>query len=108
MSGMENITKKADLLFRKLKTLLFLLLGDKMKDRKEHYRDLRMAMKRARIPMSYEMYISNAIFYSAITGIIGAFLGLILAYIVTMVVKLPDKLTHLTFSPSTAWLIQYR
>jgi len=108
MSGMENITKKADLLFRKLKTLPFVLLGDKMKERKEHYRDLRMAMKRARIPMSYEMYISNAIFYSAITGIIGAFLGLILAYIVTTLVKLPDRLTHLTFSPSTAWLLQYR
>lgn len=108
MSGMENITKKVELLFRKLQTLPFFLLGDKMKEHKEQYRDLRMAMRRARIPMSYEMYISNAIFYSAITGIIGAFLGLILAYIVTMVVKLPDKLTHLTFSPSTAWLLQYR
>ncbi|MCZ7401995.1 MAG: type II secretion system F family protein, partial [Candidatus Methanoperedens sp.] len=105
---MENITKKADLLFRNLKTLPFVLLGDKMKERKEDYQDLRLAMKKARIPMSYEMYISNAIFYSTIIGLIGAFLGLILAYIVTMVVKLPDKLTHLTFSPSTAWLLQYR
>lgn len=105
---MENITHKADLLFRKLKTLPFVLLGDKMKERKERYQDLSTSMKKARIPMSYEMYISNAIFYSTIIGIIGAFLGLILAYIVTMVVKLPDKLTHLTFSPSTAWLIQYR
>ena len=72
---MENITKKADLLFKKLKTLPLVLLGEKMKERKEDYRDLRMAMKRARIPMSYEMYISNAIFYSAIISLIGAFLG---------------------------------
>lgn len=105
---MENINNKVDLLFRKLKTLPFVLLGDKMKERKEHYRDLRMSMKKARIPMSYEMYISNAIFYSTIIGLIGAFLGLIVAYIVTTVVKLPDRLTHLTFSPSTAWLLQYR
>jgi flagellar protein FlaJ len=105
---MENITHKADLLFRKLKTLPFVLLGDKMKERKERYQDLSTSMKKARIPMSYEMYISNAIFYSTIIGVIGAFLGLILAYIVTTVIKLPDKLTHLTFSPSTAWLIQYR
>lgn len=105
---MENITIKADLLFRKLKTLPFVLLGDKMKERKERYRDLRMSLKKARIPMSYEMYISNAIFYSTIIGIIGAFFGLILAYIITTVVKLPDRLTHLTFSPSTAWLLQYR
>lgn len=108
MNGMENITGKVDLLLRKLKTLPFVLLGDKMKERKEHYRDLRMAMKRARIPMSYEMYISNAIFYSTIIGLIGAFLGLILAYIVTTIVKLPEKITHLTFSPSTAWLLEYR
>jgi len=105
---MENISKKADLFFRKLKSLPFVLLGDKMKERKEQYRDLRMSMKRARIPMSYEMYISNAIFYSTITGLIGAILGLILAYIVTTVAKLPDRLTHLTFSPSTAWLLEYR
>jgi flagellar protein FlaJ len=108
MSGMETITQKAELLFRKLKTLPMVLLGEKMKERKEQYRNLRMAMKRARIAMSYEMYISNAIFYSVITGLIGAFLGLIVAYIVTTVIKLPDKLTHLTFSPSTAWLIGYR
>lgn len=105
---METITQKAELLFRKLKTLPMVLLGEKMKERKEQYRNLRMAMKRARIAMSYEMYISNAIFYSVITGLIGAFLGLIVAYIVTTVIKLPDKLTHLTFSPSTAWLIGYR
>ncbi len=105
---MENITKKVELLFRKLKTLPFVLLGEKMKARKEQYRDLRTSMKKARIPMSYEMYISNAIFYSTIIGVIGAFFGLILAYIVTTVVKLPDRLTHLTFSPSTTWLLQYR
>ncbi|MCX9085720.1 MAG: type II secretion system F family protein [Candidatus Methanoperedens sp.] len=105
---MENKTIKTDLLFRKLKNLPFILLGDKMKERKEKYRDLRMAMKKARIPMSYEMYISNAIFYSTIIGIIGALLGLIVAYIITTVVKLPDRLTHMTFTPSTAWILQYR
>jgi flagellar protein FlaJ len=108
MSGMEDINKKADLIFRKLKSLPFVLLGERMKEHKDKYRDLRMSMKRARIPLSYEMYISNAIFYSTIIGLIGAFMGLIMAYIVVKVVGLPDRLTHLTFSPSTAWLLQYR
>ncbi|MCZ7357845.1 MAG: type II secretion system F family protein [Candidatus Methanoperedens sp.] len=79
-----------------------------MKQHKGGYRDLRNSMRQARIPMSYEMYISNALFYSALAGFIGAFVGLIMAYIVVTVVKLPDRLTHLTFSPSSAWLIQYR
>lgn len=105
---MDNFSKKAELLYRKLKTLPFVLLGEKMKQHKDQYRDLRTSMKRARIPMSYEMYISNAIFYSTIVGLIGAFFGLIVAYIVLTVIKLPDKITHLTFSPQNAWLLEYR
>ncbi|VVB89328.1 Type II secretion system (T2SS), protein F [uncultured archaeon] len=97
-----------ELFFQKLKALPFVLLGERMKHSKDKYRDLRQAMRQARIPMSYEMYISNAMFYSALAGLVGAFIGLIMAYIVTRVVKLPDRLTHLTFSPSSAWLLQYR
>ncbi len=108
MRGMEKITVNADLLIRKLKILPFFLMGERMKKHRDEYQDLRLAMKRARIPMSYEMYISNAIFYSTIVALIGAFIGLIISYIVLKFVKLPSRLTHLTFTPSTEWLIQYR
>jgi len=33
---------------------------------------------------------------------------LIIAYIIVAIVGLPDKITHLTFSQSTAWLLQYK
>lgn len=105
---MANANKKVELFFKKLKTLPFILLGEKMKTRKDKFRDLRMAMRQARIPMSYEMYLSNAVFYSVLAGIMGAFLGLVLAYIVISVVGLPERLTHLTFTPATAWLIKYK
>jgi flagellar protein FlaJ len=105
---MSAMASKVELYYYKFKTLPFVLLGDKMKEQKEKFRNLRQAMRQGRIPMSYEMYISNAIFYSVLAGIIGAFLGLITTYILFMFVKLPERLTHLTFSPKTAWLIQYR
>ncbi len=110
MMGMaeNSLNRSLELFFLKLKRLPFVLLGEKMKSRMEKFHDLRMAMRQARIPMSYEMYLSNAMFYSVITGLAGAFLGLIIAYIVVSVVGLPDRLTHMTFSPSTAWLLKYR
>ncbi|MFH1322221.1 MAG: type II secretion system F family protein [Methanobacteriota archaeon] len=97
-----------DLFFRKLKRLPFVLLGDKIKARQEKFYDLRIALRQARVPMSYEMYISNAMFYSLIAGLIGAVIGLVMAYIIVSVVGLPPTLTHLTFTESTAWLLQFR
>lgn len=97
-----------DLFFRKLKRLPFVLLGDKIKARQEKFIGLRTALRQARIPMSYEMYISNAMFYSVISGIIGAIIGSLVAYIIVSVVGLPPAITHLTFTESTAWLLKYR
>jgi flagellar protein FlaJ len=105
---MSVMAKKVELYFQKLKTLPFVLLGDRMKARKDRFRDLRIALRQARIPVSYEMYLSNAVFYSVLAGIAGALIGMILAYIVVSLAKLPERLTRLTFSPSTAWLLQYR
>ncbi|MGB8218412.1 MAG: type II secretion system F family protein [Candidatus Methanoperedens sp.] len=102
------MASKIEFYFQKLKTLPFALLGEKMKERKDQFRDLRMAMRQARIPMSYELYISNSMFYSVLAGIAGAFLGLITTYILLTFVRLPERLTRLTFTPQTAWLIQYR
>src|SRR3970040_2707972 len=102
---MRAMTKKIELFLLKLKTLPFVLLGDRIKARKDQFRDLRMALRQARIPMSYEMYVSNAVFYSVLAGLAGAIIGLVLAYIVVSVVGLPAQITHLKFSASTAWLL---
>ncbi len=102
------IFNKFELIFLKLKRLPFVLLGEKIKAQTEKFHDLRTAMRQARIPMSYEMYISNALFYSVIAGLLGAFFGLLMAYVVVSVVGLPERLTHLTFSPSTEWMLKYR
>ncbi len=105
---MRAMAKKIELFLLKLKTLPFVLLGDRIKARKDQFRDLRTALRQARIPMSYEMYFSNAVFYSVLAGLVGGIIGLILAYIVVSVVGLPPQITHLKFSASTAWLLQYK
>ncbi|MCX9013718.1 MAG: type II secretion system F family protein [Candidatus Methanoperedens sp.] len=103
-----NFNYLVELFFRKLKATPYLLLGKRIRERKEQYRSLRMALKQARIPISYEMYLSNALFYSGVIGIIGGIFGAILAYIVVSIVGLPERLTHLTFSPDYAWILQFR
>lgn len=105
---MRAMAKKVESFFLKLKTLPFVLLGDRIKAKKEEFHNLRMAMRQARIPMSYEMYLSSAVFYSVLAGLVGAILGLIAAYIVVQKVGLPAQITHLKFTQSTAWLLQYK
>lgn len=91
-----------------LKKIPFVILGDQIQEKKGSYANLQMQLKQARIPMSYEMYISNAIFYSLLCGIAGAILGLLVAYAVVSVIGLPGQLTQLTFTSSTAWLLQFK
>ena len=86
----------------------FVVFGDRIKAQREQYHDLRVKLQQARIPISYEMYVSNSLFYSTIAGITGAIIGLILSYIVIEVIGLPEKITKLTFSEQTAWLIDYK
>ncbi len=99
---------KIDSFLLKLKTIPFVLLGDRIKARKDQFHNLRLALRQARIPMSYEIYISNAVFYSVLAGLAGAIIGLTLAYFVVSIVGLPPQITNLKFTPSTAWLIQYK
>lgn len=91
-----------------LKKIPFVVLGDKIQKKKDSYANLQMQLKQARIPMSYEMYISNAIFYSLLCGIAGAILGSFAAYTVISLVGLPEHITQLTFSSSTVWLLQFK
>jgi flagellar protein FlaJ len=100
--------KRAGVYFKVIKKVPFVLLGTKIKARKQNYVNLQKQLNQARIPVSHEMYISNAIFYSVLAGILGAFLGLLLTYVITELVGLPDNLTKLTFSPSVAFLLSYK
>jgi len=86
----------------------FVVLGDRIRAQAAQYQDLRVKLQQARIPISYEMYVSSSLFYSAVAGIIGAILGLVISFVVIKFVGLPDKITKLTFSESTAWLIDYK
>jgi len=86
----------------------FVVLGDRIRAQAAQYHALRVKLQQARIPVSYEMYVSSSLFYSAVAGIIGAILGLIISFVVIEVIGLPDKITKLTFSESTAWLIDYK
>lgn len=91
-----------------LKKIPFVIFGEKIKEKKESYTNLQMQLKQARIPMSYEMYISNAIFYSVLCVIAGAILGLLVAYTIISVIGLPEQITQLTFTSSTAWLLEFK
>lgn len=94
--------------FTIFKKIPFALLGDRIQARKEKYANLQVQLFQARVPLSYEMYVSNAIFYSVFCCLIGLILGLILSYIVVSVVGLPDSITKLEFSQSTAWVLQFK
>ena len=86
----------------------FVVLGDRIRAQAAQYHSLRVKLQQARIPVSYEMYVSSSLFYAIVAGFIGAILGLIISFVAIEVIGLPDKLTKLTFSESTVWLIDYK
>jgi Archaeal flagella assembly protein J len=104
----DHYTKKTTVYINILKRIPFVLIGDRIKAKKENYQNLQKQLNQARIPISHEMYISNAIFYSIIAGIVGALVGLFLTYTVIVLVGLPDQLTNITFSPRMAALLEYK
>jgi len=101
-------SKKVKFLLHKLKMTPFIILGDKMKEREEQYYTLKKELKQARMAMSYEMYLSSIIFYSVLAGLVGALLGLIVAFLVIVVIGLPDQITNLTFSKEMAWILDFK
>lgn len=107
-AGQKSTGSQTESQLRKLKMLPYVLLGDWMKERRDKYQNLRLQLRRARIPLSFEMYISNSIFYSLLSGIVGAILGLLSAYIIINVVQLPERLTKLTFGPEWVWLLDFK
>lgn len=102
------MASKYEILLNRLRLLPFVLLGDRIKEGKSSFENLRKSMRQARIPISYEMYLSNSLFFSTLAGLAGALIGLVLAYVVVKIVGLPSQITKLTFDPSTAWLLQYK
>lgn len=100
--------KKAAFYVSILKKIPFALLGDRIKEKRESYENLQRQLNQARIPISHEMYISNAIFYSIAASIAGAVLGLFITYTVIILVGLPQQITKMRFSPALAPLLQFK
>ncbi len=107
-SSSDKFAKQFHQWLRLFMMVPFVVLGDHIKAHSEQYQDLRTKLQQARMPISYEMYISSSIFYSVLAGIIGAILGLIFSFIAITVIGLPETITKLTFSESTAWLLDYK
>ena len=107
-SAFDKFTKQFHQRLRLFMMIPFVVLGDHIKTHSEQYRDLQTKLQQARIPISYELYISSSIFYAVLAGILGALIGLIFSFVVITFVKLPEQITKLTFSESTAWLLDYK
>lgn len=100
--------EKATTYFNILKKMPFALLGDYVQERKDKYENLQLQLFQARIPLSYDVYVSNAIFYSLLSCVFGLIIGILIAYISIYVVGLPESMTKLEFSYSNAWILQFR
>ena len=104
----DKFVKRVTRLLRLFMMVPFIALGDRFKAQSAKYNDLRTQLQQARIPISYEMYLSNSMFYSIAAGLAGAILGLIASFIAVVVIGLPDQITKLTFSERTAWLLDFK
>jgi flagellar protein FlaJ len=109
LNGTSNSEKDyGQILFELARKIPFALLGERVKEKGDRYSSLQLQLKQARIPVSYEMYVSAGIFYSVVAGVFGALLGLLCAYLIVTVIGLPDQLTGIQINSSFVWLLAYR
>lgn len=71
----------------KIEKLAYSLIGRRLKlrEKKEKYEEFEKWLKSARMPVSYDMYISTAIFFSIISGFVGIFIGFLFSQFVIRV-----------------------
>lgn len=82
-------------MFRKANYFTYLgykLFGKGIRKKAQKYYELEKLLRLAMISMPPEMYIATAKMVSLIFGIVGAFIGLIVSYIIIYVVGLPEVL----------------
>ncbi len=82
----------------------FSIFGGRLKRNKDNYIQLQTDLKKARMSISYDMYMSAAQGYALIAGVIGAIFGLILAYITVNIVGMPDNFTNLHLPSALYWM----
>ncbi|MHC1636379.1 MAG: type II secretion system F family protein, partial [Candidatus Methanospirareceae archaeon] len=58
--------------------------GEYFRRNKEKYAELEKALIAARFPVTYDIYLSNAIFYSLIAGLTGLILGFVIANVLAL------------------------
>lgn len=67
----------------------FKLFAKDIEKKREKYYELERDLKKAMISMPPEMYIATARMFSLLFGIVGAILGLVIAYIIVALIELP-------------------
>lgn len=66
---------------KKLDRLAYRLFGGYFKKREDRYAGLRKKINQARMEVGYDMYLARITFYSLVTGIVGALLGLLITWV---------------------------
>ena len=84
------------------------LFGEEIKRKEEKYYDLERSLKKAMISMPPEMYIATARMVSLIFGLIGAILGLIIAFILVRFVGIPPIFPIKLPEPIMTYWLFYR
>ncbi|MDY6958857.1 MAG: type II secretion system F family protein, partial [Halobacteriota archaeon] len=87
----------------------FRIFGDRLKKKNNiGYDALKKSLRQAKMPVSFEMYMSSVYLYSLITGVVGAVIGAIISYVYTQVIGLPEQMTKVRVSEESAWIFEYR
>ncbi len=105
---LQPYVHKVGVYYTVLKKVPFVLFGERIKSSRQKYETLQKQLNQARIPLPLEIYISNAIFFSILAGVFGAFLGLSITYAIIKIIGLPEKITNLTFSSNMAFLLSFK
>jgi len=87
---------------KKLDRLAYSLFGGYFEGKKDQYAGYRKKINQARMETGYDMYLSRIALYSILVGLIGAFLGLILTWLLATLGFLDTLSLSLNLPPALA------
>ncbi len=90
-----------------LSTIAHVVFGGEVRKHKDRYYTLQKQLRQAHMAQSYEVYASVAYLVSIIVGLVGAVIGIVIAFLVLGILNSQGNFTNIHLPETLAWIIPF-
>ncbi len=90
-----------------LSTIAHVVFGGEVRKHKEKYYTLQKQLRQAHMAQSYEVYASVAYLVSIVVGLVGAVLGIVIAFLILGILNSQGNFTNIHMPETLTWIIPF-